>query len=121
MQSFAGFAKGGVDGNHSFPGNDFKPLFRWPGHALMAFRLFKIGFDALEGGDTFAFEVAFTCPRQNWFGKKTMLHAQALFDGFFQKFVFCSTHANNVVNLARNRNSEKFAQNLRIAQTCFRP
>ena len=96
-------------------------FFVGPAMCLMALRLLQIGFDALEGGDTFTFEVAFARPRQNWFGKKTMLHAQALFDGFFQKFVFCSTHANNIANLARHRKSEKFTQNLRIAQTCFRP
>jgi len=75
----------------------------------MAFRLFKIGFDALESGNAFTFKVSFASPCENWFGKKTMLHPQALFDGFFQKLIFCGTHVNNIANLASNRKPEKFA------------
>ncbi|MGA2787679.1 MAG: hypothetical protein ABSF60_09130 [Verrucomicrobiota bacterium] len=76
-----------------------KPVFNQSGHCgLCGLGPFKVGFDSLQSCHAFAFHVALARPRQNRFGKKAMLHAKSLLDGFLQELVFSHGHIDKITN-----------------------
>jgi hypothetical protein len=74
--------------------------------AARGLSLSQIGFDFLQRAHTLALQVTLAGPRQHWFRQETILDAQPLLDGFFQKFVFSRRHAHNIANMAFNRKSK---------------
>lgn|GEM_PF-6383644 len=67
---------------------------------------FQAGFDSLQRRHAFAFQITLARARQDWLGKKTMLHPKSLLDGFFQKFIFNRSHDANLANHLLNRKSK---------------
>jgi hypothetical protein len=63
----------------------------------------QTGFNPLQRHDAFAFEVAFSRPRQDRFGSKTVLNPERILHDPSQSFVLNFCHAPNVTNECRNR------------------
>jgi len=65
----------------------------------------QTGFNPLQRLDAFALEVAFSRPRQDRFGSKTVLNPERIFHDPSQSFVLNFCHVSNITNESPNRKS----------------